>query len=388
MAGFFSGCIDDTAGASSGGNGDAEGALLVVATDYGSTQLSWVDPDKMTVANAGFLHSGTVVSASGSALSGDVVPGSEARSDGRFPVLDRAQSVLTWVGGGAPTQWPLSDGFQANPQDVWRHGDEVIVVRAQPDPTPTASLLSGGDDILILSATGTATARIALGDEATLKDAMAFPGRGVRSGSKIWLPLASFAKDFSAIGPGRVVEVDLDTRKVSRRSAIAELDNCTTLRRGGSGLIGTCSGWFQAKPADQISRSGIYRLDPNSGAVQVIVKGSAVGGVIGFPVVQDGDKRGWFVRLGTLAPTKAPDEVWRYDPTGKSPPTLVWRGSRPFAIGGLWYDSINNRLWVSDAHDKDGDIVILDVSGAGTKLLKHLSLDALPAVHFAFRGKL
>ena len=387
-----SGCVDDTLRDASGHKGAAAVTaerLLVVATDYGSTSLSWVDPATMTVSSAGFLHSGTAVSAAGAALSGDVVLGSEGLPDGQFPVLDRSHSSVLWVGGETISQWPLSDGFQANPQDVWRHGDEIAVVRSQRDPTPTDSLLSGGDDVLLLNFDGAPLARVPLDGEATLPGGVAFAGRGVRLGDRLWLPLASFSKDFSAIGAGRLVEVDLTQRTVAQHLAVPTLRNCTTLQSSSGVLMGTCSGFFQESETQQALHSGVFRLDPATAEVKVVLTGDAIGGVVGFPVAVDGSRRAWIVRLGRLNNPPRPDEVWRLDPNGVDPPALVWQGSRGFAIGGIWYDASRRRLWVSDAGDAAGDLVVLDVGAPGSAMTLaarlRTQLGGLPAVHLAHR---
>ena len=69
------GCVDDTSGAASAVNTlrPASADLLILRSDYSSTSLSWARSETAEVLSHDFFHSGTVVNASGVALSGDVV---------------------------------------------------------------------------------------------------------------------------------------------------------------------------------------------------------------------------------------------------------------------------------------------------------------------------
>ncbi len=400
----LAGCVDDTGGATTGGVGTSvPRALLVVGTDYASTSLSWVDPAQTALTAGAFLHSGTVVSASGAALSGDVVPGSSGFADGRFPVVDRSHSTLTWVGGApgsAPQQWSLSDGFVANPQDAHVAGpDLVAVVRAQADPTPTDHPKSGGDDVLLLNAAGEVQGRVALTAQSTLPGGTAFAGRGARHHSTLWLPLGSFATDFSAAGVGRVVGVDLGQRSVTAHADLPGLRNCTWLdhtaaevKRGDAPLlVGTCSGLFQGSEADQRAGSGVFnvRLTAQGPVASTVVRGAdwTEGGAVAFPVAQDATRRGWFVRFGRLGDAPRPDAVWTYAPGSGTPPAKVYAGGGAFELGGLWLDRATQRLWVADAGSADGDLVVLDVSGDIAKEVARVKTDTvgLRAVHLAAR---
>ena len=376
------GCVDDTSGAASAVNTlrPASADLLILRSDYSSTSLSWARSETAEVLSHDFFHSGTVVNASGLALSGDVVLPSAGFTKDSAAVLDRGQSLITWVGGAAPlpAQWVVAEGFNGNPQDLFRLPDGgAAVVRAQSDPSPPVDAEGGdtaGDDVIVFDAQGAPRGTIPLATEATLPDGFAFAGRGHLRGDELWLPLASFSKDFTQVGPAKVVVISLSTFTVTRRFSVPGLRNCTTLRASGdAGVVGTCSGSYRASATEQREQSGLFSLPwaaaPDSAAT-VILSGDtwSKGGGVGFEVVPTSLSSGWFVRWGSIDEPTSPDRIYHFDAGDKL--EMIYQAEGPFRIGQLIGDS--DRLWFTERLRTGGDVVALELG------VKPVVLTAIP----------
>ncbi|HAN30830.1 MAG TPA: hypothetical protein DCQ06_04465 [Myxococcales bacterium] len=386
----MSGCIDDTDGATSALNTSrpVDADMLILRSDYSSSSLSWANSTRAQLISEQFFHSGTVVTSTGLGLSGDVVLPSAGTSKLGSAVLDRTQSLLTWVGGPSnkPQQWVLSDGFSSNPQDVVAlPSGRVAVFRAQTDPTPTDSALAGGDDVLIFEANGEVAGRVALSKHSTLAGGFAWPGRGCLTEQHLWAPLASLSKDFTEVGTGKVVSISLGTLTVSSTHNVPSLRNCTNLSASADGsVLGVCSGSFRATVEEQRAQSGVFRIDSNQPTgtdATLLVRGSdwKSGGGVGFEIVAASRTQGWFVRFGQIGAGDFVDGIYRFE-QGQQP-SLVYQAAGAFRIGQMLLDT-EDQLWFTEQKRKDADILAITVTGATSEVVAQIATPpgALPAL--------
>ncbi|MEY3012807.1 MAG: hypothetical protein RIT45_1542 [Pseudomonadota bacterium] len=391
-------CEPDVAGGPTGAA--PERALVVVGGDYQSTVVSRIDVERAVSDAPAFLHSGSVVGETGSALSGDVVPGRVLDGSGDALLVDRAKGTVTRLKGlGVHWQRNVAPGFSANPQDaIAVHiGDErrVLVVRGQPDVHGGSndSVLGGGDDLVVLGHDGVPLGRLALGSAASAPPkggaVMAMAGSGAWTGDALWLPLASVSPAFDGYGPGRLVQARVAADGATSLGLGVELGplrNCRAARRlAGPGLrLGVvCSGSFAEGPAEQLAGSGlaVVRIEGDAAAVERVVPAANFGAPLGFHVaVSEQTDTAVVVALGDLEAGQ-PDAVWAVDvQTGAGTSIALGRGA--FTLGGLWLDATTQTLWVADSGiSTAGDLRRFRIDAAGWQ-----ELDAVASVPGGLRA--
>lgn len=351
----------------------ATGALLVVVgTDYQTTEVSVVELQSMKVRSAAFLHSGSRVTCSGATLGGDVVLGRTPPGDGSFWLIDRGTGVLSRVSGaGVQQQLPLAKGFVANPQDALvDDAGRLWVSRAQGDAKQSGGAPQGDDLVQVDTETGAIITRVALTKHATVGEAWAWPGRMALAQGQIHVPLASVARDFSAMGLGRVALVDPDTGQVSKLLEAGQSKNCNAVTANGDAVAAVCSGFYKEPDGQRHLWSNVIAL-PHSAtasaqmAAQAADTGQARG--FGFDLALAADGRGWVISDGDLQ-TGTPDALWQFDLKGGKP-SQVATASGPFTMTSLWLDRQRQRLWVTDRGATGGDLLVLDISGQGMATL-------------------
>ncbi len=367
--------------------------LLVVAGDYQSTALSRVDLDREQVVAPAFLHSGSALSASGNALSGDVVAGRMAAGCACPPhaalVVDRGRGVITRLNGlTVAGQLDVAGGFRSNPQDALGFGDEVWVARGERQPKGDAKIgaLGGGDDVLVLGHDAVVRAKLALSGLSTLPGGTAMAGSGAYDGSAWWLPLASIAADFQSVGPGRIVAVGRQAAgalpagplgptsalHVAASLEVPTLRNCRAARiatPNAPRLVVACSGPFSAAPSEQLGQSGlaVFALDgagPFASAPKLLPASALGGRPVGFALdVEVAKPVAWFVSTGAIAAGGAvvADRLYRVDlETGQASERHLAAG--PFSLGGLHVDAVRGLIWAVDHGDLVGDLWIFPLA--------------------------
>jgi len=377
---LLAGCVDDTTDTDGpcGADGGAAGwttpegvdeLLAVVGTDFQTTEVSIIDRANMKVVSAAFLHSGTRVTCSGTALGGDVVLGRRPAGDGSFWLIDRASGVLTHVSDeGVLGQVKTAGGWLANPQDAIGDGKGGLwVSRAQRDVKAPADAPRGDDLVHVNASSGEIDHRIGLSEHASLADAHAWPGRMTMAGGKLVVPLASVATDFGQMGQGSVAIVDPVVRKVNQVLTVAAAKNCTAARSAGKRVAVVCSGFYKEPDGKRYTFSKILDLAVGATATtaSVAAHASDTGTTrgFGFDLALDGDGRGWVITDGDLT-AGVPDALWQFDLKGGKPIKIA-DASGPFAMTSLWLDVDRRRLWVTDRGAKDGDLLIFDMAGHG-----------------------
>ena len=370
--------------------------LAIVGTDFQVSGLSWLPLATPGEVHSGVFDSGAAVGAAGAALSGDVLlartpPPAGGRS-GPMLLIDRADGVLSSVRTDGSVQWQrsIADGFFANVQDALEVAPgHVFVVRAQGRPGgPTrGDGLDGGDDLLHLQIGGDgARTRIPLGPHATIDDAHAFGGRMAFDGEGLWVPLASYQRDFGDVGAGRLVRVDPAADAVTAVVDLPEpLRGCVAASyvAGAKRVAVVCVGDFERVAdvgAAQRESSGVALVDPALATVTAHASAATLQlpGPVGFSLVAlDG---GWhplslaITSLGSLA-EGTPDALWSltFDGAGGGADwqaTKLDDGGEAWTITALAWDRARQRLFYTRHDDAAGDVRALqregDTDGRGT----------------------
>jgi hypothetical protein len=354
--------------------------LAVIGSDYAASAVSLFDLDGPQRVGSALWTSGTVVTPSGTLLSGDVVLGQTPLGDGRLVVIDRTHGVVSLFDPSGPAaQWSVATGFYANPQDVIPlPGDAtsagvVIVSRLgrNPKPTPTAEDFDEGDDLLRLDpGTGQVLGRLPLEKWTTLPGAVAGPGRMAFDGQRLWVPLQSVAVDFQSAGPGRLLAVDPSGQTVT---AVVELPfgrNCGTVRwlPDLQRLVVLCTGLFADGPAQQLAYSVVAVVDPAAPKPTATVLARAQDlpepHPFGLDLALTQGGRGVLSVPGDFTSGRV-DQLWRID-VGTGKLSAIGQGHAIFRVGGMCGDPATGRVYVADRGRPAGDVRVFRLNDDGS----------------------
>ncbi|MBM4342167.1 MAG: hypothetical protein FJ100_02185 [Deltaproteobacteria bacterium] len=353
---------------------DAARYLYVVGGDYATTALSVLDLAGLATgdvastppAAAHVLHSGSKVGAVATALSGDVVLAQSSPGQRRALLVDRANAVLTVfdpVTLSVVEQVSVALGFYANPQDALVLGDgRWLVPRMGRNAHPTG-ILDGGDDVVSIRA-GLLEARMGLAAHATVAGHLAAPQRLAQAMGRAWLGLGSFAADFKAVGPGRLLALTADGGAVDQAVDVTMARNCVTVAPlDDGGLVAACQGSF-AKGADQVAQSALVavRRAGSDFAVTPLAKADVATGPWSRDIAVAAGQV-FAVSLGDLA-TGRPDRLWRIAAASGTRMPVASSG-QPFGFSGLWFDRARRVLWIGERNAPGGDLrrFALDLHG-------------------------
>ncbi|MEZ4440966.1 MAG: hypothetical protein R3B72_17845 [Polyangiaceae bacterium] len=340
-------------GAIPGGGGPLpEGAcgrgLLVVASDYQSTNTSLVDPEGVVIQPS-FLSSASADPGISAALSGDVVAPTD-RVTAEAVLIDRfPAAVVTWVdvaSGEVTAQLDVSTGFPSNPQDLLRIGDRGFVSRYETNPTPGTEPHDAGGDVLEIAFDPEPRVAGRIDLAPAMMDAPGFlprAGKLLAVGGEAWVALLSaFAADFVTSAPSRLVTFE-GTQMVDVH-VLEGLHGCTTLARASEGSVAVgCSGDFGGSSTADPATAGVVWLERDGDGWREDARfdGAALGGAVGFGLAvgltPSGAPRILATTLGETDELGDPvrlDRLLALDPSGAAPPEEVL-ASAPFQLGEL-----------------------------------------------------
>lgn len=373
--GFTAGCVDDTGAveeATWSAPVPAMGRRLVaLGSDYKSTTLSLLDDADLTRVAPSFWHSGSAVSASTTALSGDCVLGA-AGADGRIAVVDRGNAVISLYDPQARSvqQVSVGTGFRANPQ-AWlpRAGGIAWVSRMGRNaaPTPDAADMDEGDDIVTVNiASGAIVDRLGLAAWATGAGLVAAPAGLLADGAHAWVPLQSVGADFLSQGPARILKIGGKTLQIEAVVDVPTLKNCVQVELVAAErkVVAVCPGAFSDK-AEQGVHAGVavWNADAATPTAQVLYTAAQLGNAkaLGAEIacLADGD---CLVIVPGDPDAHTPDGLWRIHTDGRAA-ALVGHSSGPFAYSGMWADLPRSRVYVGDRGAPSGDVRVWSRQG-------------------------
>jgi hypothetical protein len=371
----------DSGAGSDSGSGDVATpgvGLVVVNNDpnFATTSISLLDRSTGQVTRGDCIDSAAHPPGVTLALGGDVAVPSWPQPGHPVLLIDRTNSVLTWLDPAtcAPThQLDVSTGFAANPHDVIGVSPTKAYVTRygfNPTPTPDPTDRDDGDDILIIDPSVPAiTGRIDLSSYAipvTGAVMKARPDRARLIGSTLFVALNEINDDFEhALAHGRVIAIDTATDHVIATIDIPELADCADLSyvESSKTLVVLCTGNYLA---DQLQTSGIAYIDLTaSPPVEVrhqmasAFGGRTLGAYTG--IARDG-ALGFGVTPGEFGGTPH-DQLWSFD-VASGQATPVTDAMDSFVYGTVLIDPGHQRLYLTDASGNAPRVQIYDYSSS------------------------
>jgi hypothetical protein len=349
--------------------------LVVVETDYQSTNVSLVGVDG-SVLSSSFVSSATTATGLSAPLSGDVVVPTMPQSGDELVLLDRYPAgVLTWLDVASAEvrgQLGVGTGFASNPQDVVVVGSErAYVSRFERNPEPGREAWDEGSDLLLVDPT-----RLAIVGRVELAGALAGepagmlprPNRMVLVGDWLLVLLSPYTADFLESATSRLALVDVRTDALVGTVMLPDLYGCSglALSPAGTTLAVSCSGRFQGTSNPTVEDAGLVLLaapdaaqiadgqDPASTMVE-LGRWSAselVGQPLGFAVDFADEQRLLLTAFGRFAEGAEPavqDAALELERTTGATRTLVQSEALPFSLGEVRCVGSCGRCFLADA---------------------------------------
>jgi hypothetical protein len=247
-------------GGAPGDAGQCGRGVVVVTSDYASTNVSLLDMEG-AVISASVVSSASATTALSAPLSGDVVlPSMPARGD-RLVLIDRyPASVLTWIDtetGTVTGQLPVGTGFAANPQDYVEVSEQLAyVTRYEPNTHPGKEPFDEGNDVLRIDPRARMIqSRLDLTPAMSGEDASLLPraGRALLAGGFVYALLEGYSADFKRSADSRLVAIDAASGELASVTVLTGLHNCRgiALSPDRSELAITCSGMLTPPVLEQ-----------------------------------------------------------------------------------------------------------------------------------------
>ncbi len=265
--------------------------VTVVLSDYVSTQIALSDLDGKTQSASFLSTASSETNGLAFALSGDVVVPSTTPASGQIVLLDRyGTNVITWADpetAEVTAQLEVGTGFESNPQDYLElDGELALVTRFGSNADPDQQDFDGGNDVLVLDlSTPTKPkikARIALPDD---DDLPARPGRMIRVGDEVILPLERISDDYSTTGDAMLVGISVAKQKVAWTQTLEGLKNCgrPSLSPDGKRLAVACSGTLDPVGNGTLDESALVFFAAEPGPLEEVDRISAED-LVGEPI--------------------------------------------------------------------------------------------------------
>lgn len=342
--------------------GDCGRGLVVVRTDYQSTNVSLLD------FTGAVLSESLVSSASGSVglstpLSGDVLVPNDFRALAEVVIIDRyPASVLSWVSvetAGVRTQLSVATGFAANARDYIELGPrKAYVTRFESNFDPGKEAFDGGGDVLVIDPTSPSIldsidlSAAALGADEFLPR----PGSMVRVGDDVVVLLAPFDAAFKGAEDSRLVRIDIAEDRVSEIFELDDLKGCAGLKVSPdrSEIAISCSGIFDSHTENAPPTSGLIRVSASE-PFEEIERYSAAdldAGPLGLWTAYAGDSRLLVGAMGQThldASAARPDRLAAVDLETGAFETVPGIETGPFELGEIRCASHCGECFVTDA---------------------------------------
>lgn len=267
---------------SSGGtnvqSGDCGRGMVVVNTDFQSTNVSLVGVDG-AVLSPSFISSATTDAKLSAKLTGDVVTTTSPSAGSDVVLIDRyPASVLTWVDvetASVKRQLSVRTGFDANPHDyVELSATKAYVSRYEANVSPGQEPFDGGDDVLVVDpSVPEIVGRIALdGAMAGESDQYhATPHRLVRTPDAVIALLLGENTGHSDAAASRLVAIDSKADTLGDVMVLSGLYECLglALSPDSQRLALSCAGRFGGDSEPELAEGGVVVVDVAAGLVEV-----------------------------------------------------------------------------------------------------------------------
>jgi hypothetical protein len=324
--------------------------LLVVGSDYQSTNLAVVDRSGQAVAPS-LLSSGSAAVGLSAPLSGDVVLPTSPLRGPEIVAIDRYPSaVLTFVelaSGRVRAQLDVGTGFAANPHDYLPlGGDRAYVSRFEANQAAGSEPFDGGSDLLIVEPSVPAVVgRVDLSSAAAdAPGVLPRPHRMLRLGDFVVVLLSMLSGDFQGSSSARLALIDPASDELVEVFELTGLHGCSGLAHaapaadGSSALAVTCSGRFSGGSDPDIATSGVALLRFAAGTLSEQARWTAneLGGQpLGFSVTFADAQTLLVTLLGSLSTPATQDALVALDLSGGGHHWVARGEQQPFEMGDV-----------------------------------------------------
>ncbi len=335
-------------------------AFVVVRSDYASSALALLDGEGLVIDDD-WVDSGTRVSSLVTGVSADVVVPSTAI--GGVAWIDRyAVDVLTIATlDGDVTQIDLlgitgsRDGYTANPHDALRLDDgRLLVTRHDPNPSPDASELSRGNDVVVIEDDRIVRAVPLLADEG---DVLARPDvlLPLVAGDlqAVLVTLTRLDRRFTRAAPGAALLLDEELTP-SPPLTFGALENCGQASvdpDDPARAYVLCAGLATGTEDERRPHAGIVELTLSEGGSLTMTGTVSPGPMDPVPsngIVALGGRRVLAVAYGRLLP-RAQDRLLEVDVGAGTSREILRSTAGAFVLGDGTFDAAEDVALVPDA---------------------------------------
>lgn len=361
-------------------NGDCGRGLVVVESDYQSTNVSLLGFDGR-VLSPSFASSSTAAGGFGVSLGSDVAAPSNRIAGSNLVLIDRYPvGVLRFYDLASATnsaELSVDFGASTNPHDYLPlSATKAYVPRYDENPNAGKQPFDAGGDVLVVDPTGPSiTASIDL-SPAMAGEAAPFtphPGRIALVGARVFVLLASYAQDYTSATTSRLVELDPRTDEVFETTLLDGFRGCDgfAVAPDHTELAIACTGADLANTPPNIDAAGIALVD--MGAPARITKRFAAStfgsNPIGFSLDYVDQHTLLFGTLGFLASdgknAASQDAIVQLDLESGNFTQILASVSQPFTLGDVRCASECGACFVADAARAGGSVQRLVVTGPG-----------------------
>ncbi|MCL2825099.1 MAG: hypothetical protein FWD57_14005, partial [Polyangiaceae bacterium] len=250
--------------------GECGRGVVVVQSDYVSTNVSLLSIDGLVLSSS-MISSGTTAPGLSAALGGDVVVPSSRNVGADIVLIDRYPSgVLTWVDieSGVPVgQLSVANGFYSNPRDYLQlSATKAYVSRYNTNDDSGMEQFDEGGDVLVVDprnrvSVGRISMDLAMGG---VSHEQYWPraDKLLEVGSDVAVLLGMYSPDFGSSAASRVARLNPRLDVIEQTLVLEGMHGCTSMAISPSGeeIAVGCSGQYSPDLGEQMVESGIVIL--------------------------------------------------------------------------------------------------------------------------------
>lgn len=359
----------DTGGVASASSGDCARGLVVVSSDYQSSNVSLLALDG-AVLSSSFISSASRPPGLSAALSGDVVTPSSHQPGSELVLIDRypagVVSYIDLTTSEVRAQLPVNTGFAANPHDYLAvSATKAYVTRFETNHTPGREAFDEGGDVLIVDPREpTITGRVDLSAAVPADGGfLPHPDRLLRVGDFAYVLLGAYAADFATSAPTRLAVIDVHTDALVRVVELAGLHACAgmAVAPDATELAVACSGDWGGDSVASLDTSGVVRLraEPTLEEIARYPAAEVADAPLTAAIAYSGPGRlllGTYGRFASGALAAEDDTLFELDLNTGAAREVLRSAREPFTLGDVRCDVPCAVCFAADAH-RDGGVV-------------------------------
>ena len=345
------------------GGVEAEAGIIVVGSDYQSTNVSVLDLQGR-VLSPSLVSSASAPVGLSFMLSGDVVAPTAAQRGERIVLIDRyPAAVLTWVQlrtAQVRAQLSVATGFFSNPHDYLQISpSRAYVTRFDHNFASGQEPHDLGSDLLAIDPSvprivRSVDLRPALAGEPP--EILPRADKLAAADDRLYVLLSSYSEDFLATAPSRIVAVDTRSDEIESVQVLQGLHGCSALALSPNGrqLAVACSGQFQGSSTPTLSTSGVVLLGITDSVTELArYRAADFGeGPIGLSVCYAGPDHLLFTTLGRFGgggEVGQDDTLISLDAARDDFEIVLRSAGQPFTLGDVRCATAAGRCFVADA---------------------------------------